>query len=99
MATEIMSPSRKIKAKVEFYKNSTLATTYSGDDNIIEVVIEQTGEQGKFFGFGICQSATVKLLDPNRTIDINQYEYFLVYFTVNSLPYGRPHYRGSTPKR
>ena len=88
MATEIMSPSRKIKAKVEFYKNSTLAATYSGDDNIIEVVIEQTGEQGKFFGFGICQSATVKLLDPNRTIDINQYDYFLVYFTVNSLPYG-----------
>ena len=88
MATEIMSPSRKIKAKVEFYKNSTLATTYSGDDNIIEVVIEQTGEQGKFFGFGICQSATVKLLDPNRTIDINQYDYFLVYFTVNSLSYG-----------
>ena len=75
MATEIMSPSRKVKAKVEFYKGSTLATTYSGDDNIIEVVIEQTGEQGKFFGFGICQSATVKLLDPNRTIDINQYDY------------------------
>jgi hypothetical protein len=44
MATEIMSPSRKVKAKVEFYKGSTLATTYSGDDNIIEVVIEQTGE-------------------------------------------------------
>lgn len=88
MATEIMSPSRKIKAKVEFYKDSTLATTYSGDDNIIEITIEQTGEQGKFFGFGICQSATVKLLDPNRTIDINQYDYFLVYFTVNSSPFG-----------
>ena len=44
MATEIMSPSRKVKAKVEFYKGSTLAATYSGDDNIIEVVIEQTGE-------------------------------------------------------
>ena len=85
--TALKSPSRKIKAKVEFYTGSTLATTYTRDDKIISITIEQTGEQGKFFGFGICQSATIKLLDPNREIDVSQYDYFIVKFGVNDIDY------------
>ena len=42
--TALKSPSRKIKAKVEFYTGSTLATTYTGDDKLISITIEQTGE-------------------------------------------------------
>lgn len=85
--TALKSPSRKIKAKVEFYTGSTLAATYTRDDKIISVTIEQTGEQGKFFGFGICQSATIKLLDPNREINISQDDYFIVKFGVNDIEY------------
>lgn len=90
--TALKSPSRKIKAKVEFYTGSTLATTYTGDDKLISITIEQTGEQGKFFGFGICQSATIKLLDTNREIDVSQYDYFKVNFTVNDIAYSTGSY-------
>lgn len=64
------SPIRKLGANVELYKGSTLANSFYHYDKIKEITIDRVGEDSKFFGFGICQKATAKILDNNREIDI-----------------------------
>lgn len=56
------SPLRTIQGKVELNKGST-SLTFSHDDKLQEITIARTGEKGKFFGFGVCQQATVKIVD------------------------------------
>ena len=65
----INSPVRKITAKVELYEGSTLVDTFSHDGKLIDFTIERVVEEGKFFGFGICQHIKVNILDTNREID------------------------------
>ena len=65
----INSPVRKITAKVELYQGSTLVDTFSHDGKLIDFTIERVVEEGKFFGFGICQHIKVNILDTNREID------------------------------
>lgn len=65
----INSPVRKITAKVEVYEASTLVDTFAYDDKLISLSIERACEEGKFFGFGICQKVNIKLLDVEREID------------------------------
>ena len=62
----IDSPVRKITAKVELYEGSTLVDTFSHDGKLIDFTIERVIEEGKFFGFGICQHIKVNILDINR---------------------------------
>lgn len=73
------SPMRTIKAKVELYNGSTLVTTYTYTDALIELDIERVGEN-KFFGFGICQKAIMKLRDINREINLIKGQSLKVYF-------------------
>lgn len=74
------SPVRKIEAKVELYNGSTLAETYAYTDAIKNIKITREGENGKFFGFGVCQSIVLKLLDKTRTIDITTANNLKAYF-------------------
>ena len=67
---------RQVKAKVELYNGSTLATTYTDTDKIISIEIQRVGEDGKFFGFGICQRLNLHLIDKERALSIS---------TANSL--------------
>lgn len=67
---------RQVKAKVELYNGSTLATTYTDTDKIISIEIQRVGEDGKFFGFGICQRLNLHLIDKERELSIS---------TANSL--------------
>lgn len=62
---------RKIKAKVELYNGSTLVATYTQADKVISFDIQRVGEDGKFFGFGICQRLNVHLIDVQRELDIS----------------------------
>lgn len=62
---------RRIKAKVELYNGSTLVATYTQADKIISFDIQRVGEDGKFFGFGICHRLNVHLIDVQREIDIS----------------------------
>ena len=57
---------RSIKAKVELYNGSTLADTFNYNDKLISYSVERAGEKSKFFGFGICQKANIKVLDTKR---------------------------------
>lgn len=78
----LSSPARTIKGRVEFYNSSTLTRSFTGADSISSISVNRAGDK-KFFGFGICQEAEVKLLDKDRAIHINQDETFKIYFGVN----------------
>ena len=79
--TNLTSPTRTIKAKVELFNGSTLVDTISSTDNLVSVAIDRVGEEGKFFGFGISQKATIKIRDINRVINISTENSFKIYFS------------------
>ena len=79
----LIAPQRTVKAKVELYKGSTLANTFSYDGAIQEINIDRVGAEGKFFGFGICQKAVIKLRDNERIINIAEGDKLKVYFAAN----------------
>ncbi len=88
--TNLNSPVRQIKAKVELYNGSTLVNTFTYTDALRELTIERVGE-GKFFGFGICQKLNLKLIDKNRELDITTANSIKVYFStgadyINAFP-------------
>jgi hypothetical protein len=62
---------RRIKAKVELYNGSALVATYTQADKVISFDIQRVGEDGKFFGFGICHRLNVHLIDVQREINIS----------------------------
>lgn len=64
----IDSPVRKFTGRVELYEGSTLTLTCGCHDHLKDFSIERLGEDGKFFGFGICQKMNVHLIDKNREI-------------------------------
>lgn len=72
-------PARRIDARVELYYCSTLQDddynrilldTYTNSDALQEFKVERIADDGKFFGFGVCQKLTVKLRDKDRLINI-----------------------------
>lgn len=78
-SSAIYSSVRKIKAKAEFYDNSALSAIYTGTDKIISFDIQRIGEDGKFFGFGICQRLNIHLIDMERALTVS---------TANSIVMG-----------
>lgn len=82
----INSPVRKITAKVELYEGSTLVDTFSYNDKLMNFTVERVCEEGKFFGFGICQHAQVQVLDVNREIDYINTKYSMkISYGVNGV--------------
>ena len=69
----INSPVRHVKGRVELYEGSTLLETFCSTDKLKSFSVERVGEESKFFGYGICQKLTVKLLDRERQINVNEH--------------------------
>ena len=87
ISNALVAPTRKVQAKVELYSGSTLAQTFTYDGAIQEINIDRVGENGKFFGFGICQKLTLKLRDKDRQINIVKDDKLKVYFgLLNEYP-------------
>lgn len=72
-------PARRIEARVELYQcsilqndeyNKVLLNTFPSSGALKEFKVERTADDGKFFGFGVCQKLTVKLRDTHRLIYI-----------------------------
>ena len=71
--TEMLnSPLREIRGRVELYDGSTHLQTFNYDNFLQSFTIERVGEDSKFFGFGICQKLTLKLVDRDRQINITK---------------------------
>ena len=68
----INSVSREIRARVELLDGSTLLNTFTYDGALQSFSIDRTCDSSKFFGFGICQKLTLKLLDKERAISITK---------------------------
>ena len=75
---------RKIEGKVGLYDSSTLLDTFLPTDKLQEITIARVGEKGKFFGFGICQQATVKIIDKANDLIFLKGENLKTSFRANS---------------
>lgn len=69
---KLNSPVREIKGRVELYEGSTHLQTFNYDDHLHSFTIDRIGENSKFFGFGICQKLTLKLIDKERKLNITK---------------------------
>ena len=79
----LVNPSRQITGRVWLYNTSNSSTTYTSTE-LVNISIERSCDQGKFFGFGVCQKATIQILDPDRTIDLSNQSYFIPRFSANT---------------
>lgn len=61
-----------VKAKVELYNGSTLVKTCTCSDFLQDFTVSRVGENNKFFGYGICQKATINLIDLDRALSISK---------------------------
>lgn len=53
--------------------------TFTANDMLKSITLDRTGES-KFFGFGVCQKANIKLLDVDRTLAFTTSDTFNIYF-------------------
>lgn len=83
LVSKLTALRRTIKAKVELYNGSTLADTFAHDGALKEITLDRVGENAKFFGFGICQKAKVKVLDKDREKLITDTNTITVAFGVD----------------
>lgn len=75
---------RSIQAILDWYTGGALADTFQSD-RIVNIEVQRTGEQSKFFGFGVSHKVTIKLLDKNRELDIKKNDYFKLQLGVETL--------------
>lgn len=78
----ISSPTRKITAGASLYNatNGQYLTSWTHSTGIKSIQIERVGDTSKFFGFGICQKANMKLVDNLALITA---DFSNTYYRVN----------------
>lgn len=83
------------------YNSITLGNTFSSTDYLQSITIDREGENGKFFGFGIGQKATIKLVDRNREINVEKGNILKTYFNISDNDYinNFPDFIAETPTR
>lgn len=80
----LTSPVRKIGFIAQVFLNGTYEAQYTHKDKITSLTIDRIGEDGKFFGFGVCHKLNLKLLDKDREIDISTANSIQLYYSCNS---------------
>lgn len=76
----LTNPKRSIKGRVALLKGAT-TTHIDYDNDLIEIKVDRIGENGKFFGYGIAQKATIKIRDKDREYDIDNTCSLTIYFS------------------
>lgn len=61
------NPVRQVAATVAFYEDAALLASIDSGNSLKSFSIERTGENNKFFGFGIGHKANIKVIDTERT--------------------------------
>lgn len=60
-------PVRTVEGRIEYHRDGgSSSTAIRHDSDLKSFTVERIGEEGKFFGFGICHKANVKIRDVNR---------------------------------
>lgn len=83
LLTALEKPVRQVIARVELYNGSTLSHTFNYTDRLHSFTIERVGES-KFFGFGICQKANIKIIDTSAALDITTANNFNIFLGAGS---------------
>lgn len=70
----LKATSRIIRGKVSLYRGGTNTPlyTFAYNDNLQFIQIDRVSENNKFFGFGICQKATIHILDKDNQFTIKK---------------------------
>lgn len=88
----INAPARTIKARVELYEGSTLnldsynkvlLEVFRSSDAVKEITVERVADDGRFFGFGVCQKLIVKLIDKDRLYNVEKGQFLEISFGVD----------------
>lgn len=80
----INAPVRSLRARVEIFNGSTLAVICGCHDRLKSFTVERIAEEGKFFGYGICQKLNVHLIDKDRELEITTANGLEVEFGVGN---------------
>lgn len=67
-----LSSTSAIKAKVDFYNESTLAETCTCADFLETLEVAREGDNSKFFGFGVCHKLSANLIDLERRLQVTK---------------------------
>jgi hypothetical protein len=61
---------REIRGKVSLYRGDTETPldTFAYNDKLQSIKIDKVSDSNKFFGFGVCQKATIALNDKDNQI-------------------------------
>ena len=79
-STDIFTaPVRQINGKVELSLDGSTPIEYTPNDTLQSVTVERVGEC-KFFGFGVCHKANIKIVDKGRTCNPTTSHYAQVFF-------------------
>lgn len=100
--SNINSPIRQIKAKVElFNSSSTLLHTWRSEDALQTFSIERPTEEAAFFGFGMTQHAMVTIRDVDAQVDnVNTQCYMRISYLVgDEYVYNHPKFYVTQTRR
>lgn len=64
------NPVRQIGASVAFYMDATMLLSIDNRNNLKSITLERTGENNKFFGYGVSHKANIKVMDKTREISV-----------------------------
>ena len=67
--SQLNSDVRHITARAYVYEGTSSKYTFKATDNLQSFTVERVG-QGKFFGYGICQKANIKVRDVSRQFSV-----------------------------
>lgn len=89
----ISSPTRQISANVIAYDGETgqYLASWTNGSVLKSIQVERVGENSKFFGFGVCQKANIKIIDPKSVI-VGSFsgKYFKIAFKFKNTEYVYP---------
>ena len=76
---------RTVEGRVYVYReDGTLAHTFRHDDILKEFTVERTGDNSKFFGYGVAHKANIKVIDKERKLSLNTSNKMYPYFVNRS---------------
>lgn len=80
------APVRSIKATVDILDAETI-NRFTSADKLKSITYERVGADNKFYGFGICQKANVKVNDNERALSPTTEHYIEIYMGADELGY------------
>lgn len=101
--SQLNSDVRHITARAYVYEGTSTKHIFKATDNLQSFTVERVG-QGKFFGYGICQKANIKVRDVSRQFSVTTANQINLIWDVlvngkNTSLFAYPHFKVSEVHR